>query len=113
MTQEEARGFIQGKLNCMKKCGVFNKEDNINYNDCDYCNYCYSQGNFGQQKEAFNMAINALEKQIPKKPMISYDERVKENWCSCGVCAFGFGWKRTIHYKYCPNCGQKLDWSDE
>ena len=47
----------------MKKCGVFNKEDNINYNDCDYCNYCYSQGNFGQQKEAFNIAINALEKQ--------------------------------------------------
>ena len=63
--------------------------------------------------EASRMAINALEKQIPKKPMISYDERVKENWCSCGVCAFGLGWKRTIHYKYCPDCGQKLDWSDE
>ena len=63
--------------------------------------------------EARDMAINALERQIPKKPMISYDERVKENWCSCGVCAFGFGWKRTIHYKYCPDCGHKLDWSDE
>ena len=63
--------------------------------------------------EARDMAINAFEKQIPKKPMISYDERVKENWCSCGVCAFGLGWKRTIHYKYCPDCGQKIDWSDE
>ena len=63
--------------------------------------------------EARDMAINALEKQIPNKPMISYDERVKENWCSCGVCAFGLGWKRTIHYKYCPDCGHKLDWSDE
>ncbi len=62
---------------------------------------------------ACDMAIQALEKQIPKKPMISYDERVKENWCSCGVCAFDFGWKRTIHYKYCPNCGQKLDWGNE
>ena len=62
---------------------------------------------------AIDMAIQALEKQIPKKPMISYDERVKENWCSCGVCAFGLCWKRTIHYKYCPDCGQKLDWSDE
>ncbi len=60
-----------------------------------------------------DMEIQALEKQIPKKPMISYDERVKENWCSCGVCAFGFGWKRTIHYKYCPDCGQAIDWSDE
>ena len=63
--------------------------------------------------KANEMAIQALEKQIPKKPMISYDERVKENWCSCSVCAFGFGWKRTIHYKYCPDCGQKLDWSEE
>ena len=63
--------------------------------------------------KANEMAIQALEKQIPKKPMISYDERVKENWCSCSVCAFGFGWKRTIHYKYCPDCGQKLDWSNE
>lgn len=64
----------------------------------------------GDLIQALDMAIQALEKQIPKKPMISYDERVKENWCSCGVCAFGLGWKRTIHYKYCPDCGQKLDW---
>lgn len=116
MTESEAKGFIQGKLDCMKKCGVFNKEDNINYNDCDYCNYCYSQGNFGQQKEAFNMAINALEKQIPKKVKI-------EQWiytkCDCG---FEFSKHHGDGYysiplenktKYCPNCGQKLDWSDE
>ena len=63
--------------------------------------------------ENMELIVQALEKQIPKKPMISYDERVKENWCSCGVCAFDFGWKRTIHYKYCPNCGQKLDWRNE
>ena len=62
--------------------------------------------------KANEMAIQALEKQIPKKSMISYDERVKENWCSCGVCAFGLGWKRTIHYKYCPDCGQKLDFGE-
>lgn len=66
--------------------------------------------------QALDMAIKALEKQIPKKPMTSYDERVKENWCSCGVCCFGFGWKRAVRYKYkyCPDCGQKIDWeSDE
>ena len=62
MTESEAKGFIQGKLDCMKKCGVFKKEDNIIDNDCDYCEYCYSQGNFGDQKEAFKMAIDALEK---------------------------------------------------
>ena len=67
MTESEAKGFIQGKLDCMKKCDLFNKEDNTSDNDCDNCEYCYSQGNFGEQKEAFQMAIQALEKQIPKK----------------------------------------------
>ena len=61
MTESEAKGFIQGKLDCMKKCGIFNKEDNASYNDCDNCEYCYSQGNFGEQKKAFEMAIKALE----------------------------------------------------
>lgn len=61
MTENEARGYIQGKLNCMNKCGIFNKEDNNNDNDCDNCDYCYSQGNFGNQKKAFELAINALE----------------------------------------------------
>ena len=61
MTESEAKGFIQGKLDCMKKCDIFNKEDNISNNDCDNCEYCYSQGNFGEQKEAFQIAINSLE----------------------------------------------------
>ena len=67
MTESEAKGFIQGKLDCMNKCDIFNKEDNINNDECDNCGYCYSQGTFGEQKEAFKTAINALEKQIPKK----------------------------------------------
>ena len=41
MIESEAKGFIQGKINCMNKCGVFNKEDNISDNDCDNCEYCY------------------------------------------------------------------------
>ena len=61
MTIDEAKEIIQGKLNCMKKCWIFNKEDNDNDNDCDNCEYCYSQGNFGEQKEAFQIAINSLE----------------------------------------------------
>ena len=60
MTEIEAKGFLQGKLNCMKKCSVFNIRDN----GCDNCEYCYSQGNFGNQKEALQIAINVLEKQI-------------------------------------------------
>ena len=61
MTESEAKGFIQGKLDCMKKCDISNKEDNASDNDCDNCEYCYSQGTFGEQKNAFEMAIKALE----------------------------------------------------
>ena len=117
MTESEAKGFVQGKLDCMNKCDIFNKEDKHSDNDCDNCEYCYSQGNFGQQKEAFEVSIKALEKRIPKKPTpIDYEkymDTVKNAlflkgayWCpnckhvvKCGT--------------YCSDCGQKLDWSDE
>lgn len=47
----------------MEKCDVFNREDKHRNNECELCDYCYSQGNFGEQKEAFSVAINVLEKQ--------------------------------------------------
>ena len=116
MTESKAKGFIQGKLDCMKKCGIFNKEDNISDNDCDNCEYCYSQGNFDNQKEAFQIAINALEKQIPKKPIFDFNscDTLSRFHCACGkiIC---------VHHdigimdnndtpNYCSNCGQKFDW---
>ena len=110
MTESEAKGFIQGKLDCMKKCDLFNKEDNTSDNDCDNCEYCYSQGNFGEQKEAFQMAINALEKQIPKKPHKNF-EKFSGVWCSCGkYLGKGYFVEKP---SFCSDCGQKLDWSDE
>ena len=109
MTESEAKGFIQGKLDCMSKCGIFNKEDNTSVNDCDNCEYCYSQGNFGQQKEAFQMAINALEKQLVKKPKNRYKTRYIWDSAYCPVCNCGI----TARWGYCQCCGQKLDWSDE
>lgn len=106
MTESEAKGFVQGKLDCMSKCDIFNKEDNTSDNDCDNCEYCYLQGNFGEQKEAFSVAINALEKQIPKKPIFTEDKQ----FALCPCCDM----KGLIDkQKYCDNCGQKLDWSDE
>ena len=113
MTESETKGFIQGKLDCMERCDVF---DCKNSDECDNCEYCYSQGNFGEQKESFQLAINALEKQIPKKVKT-------EQWiytkCDCG---YEFSKHRGDGYysiplenktNFCPNCGQKLDWSEE
>ena len=52
------------------------------------------------------VAINALEKQIPKKPMFNGKNWYRcVNGCEIHKKQFGKDW-------YCPNCGKKLDWSD-
>lgn len=107
MTDSEAKGFIQGKLDCMEKCDVFNKEDKHRNNECELCEYCYSQGNFGEQKEAFSVAINALEKQIEKKP--KERDCIGFNTLVCPVCKVAL----YLYEPYCDNCGQAIDWSDE
>ena len=86
--------------------------------------------------KANEMAINALEKQIAKKPILKHDVSVmhinrgnqphewkrleSDNW-HCPKCDSFVGERVYVHSKvhdqrkkkYCDNCGQKLDWSDE
>ena len=68
--------------------------------------------------EASRMAINALEKQIPKKPIMKqyYDDMEEEYLCcpTCGEILTGrIPMDNKDFYFHCLNCGQKLDWSDE
>ena len=51
---------------------------------------------------ALKQAIESLEKQIPKKPNIN-KRKIQ--------CVNGHN-QPTQHYKYCPMCGQLMDWSD-
>ena len=119
MTESEAKGFVQGKLDCMKKCNVFEREHSYNTDLCDNCEYCYSQGNFGEQKEAFQMAINALEKQIAKKPIMKpYFDDMEEEYLCCPTCGEiltdRIPMDNKDFYFHCFNCGQKFNWeSDE
>ena len=57
--------------------------------------------------EAFDMAVEALEKQIPKKPITTKDGNKS---CSCGLVV-QTGYIRNCLY-YCDNCGQAIDWRD-
>ena len=57
-----------------------------------------------KRAEAIDMAINALERQIPKKP-----DRWKSGYACCYSCKRGI----VREDNYCCYCGQKLDWSDE
>lgn len=75
--------------------------------------------------EAVDLAVSALEKQIPKKPKYveveqdamdmetgeEYTYKIDEAHCSC--CDFIIGADNDIFDEhYCEWCGQKLDWSD-
>ena len=66
--------------------------------------------------EARNMAIKALEKQIPRKPI---DKTHPDNVCAriyencdiivCPTC--GKRLKLKSKGKYCDKCGQAIDWA--
>ena len=62
--------------------------------------------------EAVLMAKEALEKQIPKKPMYlgSKFQSNGRHILGCYKCS---GCDGHIFHMYCPRCGQALDWSDE
>ena len=80
MTYEEAKAFFEEDL-----------KDGKCSDNCPECN-------------AMELAISALEKQIPKKPDL--DDGV---YCPCCLHEF----KVYSATRYCPNCGQALDWSGQ
>lgn len=61
-------------------------------------------------KEAIQCAISALEKQIPKKPILDTIFPSGVRWYLCPVCKHNNIEKND---NYCHNCGQALDWSEE
>lgn len=80
-------------------------------------------------EETLSLAIKALEKQIPKKPKQSGVTDSKGVFhptngisgvpydlcpnCKTNLCTDGFFGRNKKSMKYCENCGQKLDWSDD
>lgn len=56
--------------------------------------------------KALIMAVEALKKQIPKKPIVPWDSIDKTPICPS--CQFGV----MATQKYCDECGQALDWSE-
>ena len=57
----------------------------------------------------FDMAISALEKQIPKKVRITTSTK------RCSVCGRQLSGIGNIHPErnYCQSCGQAIEWEDE
>ena len=67
--------------------------------------------------EAVKFAIQALEKQIPKKPIMKqYFENLEEEYLCCPTCGEILTDRipsdNKTFYFHCMNCGQKFDFSD-
>lgn len=92
---ERAKRYFQDTINSAAKCSN---------------NYELNQPGYFE----INTAIEVLNKQIPKKIIFGHDE---QDAICCPDCKTeiammdGYGYE-SIFYKHCPNCGQKLDWSD-
>ena len=118
MTESEAKEKLRAYHKCqrLQVKGIY---EDCNENLCDNCDLCYAQGNTGEHIKSIEIAIQALEKQIAKKPIKtdSYRgilKRVYAYACpTCGnVCLEKYMNERQ-DTMFCWDCGQKLDWSDE
>lgn len=72
-----------------------------------------------KRAEAIDVAINALEKQIAKKPIMKpYFDDIEEEYLCCPTCGEiltdRIPMDNKDFYFHCLNCGQKFNWeSDE
>ena len=68
-------------------------------------------------EEACLLACKALEKQIPKKPTRTnggLSIAKKDFYTKCQLCNHNIpGVVRDARMRFCPFCGQKIDWSDD
>lgn len=61
-------------------------------------------------KKAMYLAINAINKQIPKKPTnLRGFGKYSTVIGTCPICGGG----NNSEYPYCGDCGQALDWGNE
>lgn len=80
-----------------------------------YCCHLAHGGKADSQVEteldALHFAVNALEKQIPKKPIATDEQHIRYSMSYvCPLCGKHFS--GTGIASYCYHCGQALDWND-
>lgn len=75
------------------------------------CYEIYEEGHCSYMEEELDIAIKALEKQIPKKPLNQSEEydRTYGNCPCCGEMVVDY----PDDFRVCSNCGQVIDWGEE
>ena len=115
MTESEAIEKLEAHIECESKRSSI---EGCN-EGCIDCELAYLQGTSKEHIESVKLAIQALEKQIPKKPRKtdSYRGVLKRIYAyvcpTCGnVCLEKYMNERQ-NTTFCWDCGQRLDWSGE
>lgn len=67
----------------------------------------------GYIEDELRLAVEALEKQIPKKVIFGDDEQDSICCPNCKGELLSMDWYDYWKCNYCEFCGQALDWSDE
>ncbi len=106
---------INGRMPINSPIRELQEKDAVKYFK-DYMDFCEKDGMGIPSKEPYNLAIAAIEKQVPKKPV---EDRCTEHThykCKCGYIfrtEYADGLRAGCIYRYCPDCGQAIDWSEE
>lgn len=83
--------------------------DKIRDRHCTHNHYCTDNCMQGGDCCEYALALNAIEKKIPKKPVIEKDKLIGGVVCGrCPKCDSGVYSTTNL---YCHKCGQALDWS--
>lgn len=86
--------------------------------------FAYGIARKQKETEAVALAIEALEKQIAKKPILIQHPQPYKRDFKCPVCSGDVNrqWEYEHYddsmigeeqYEYCPDCGTKIDWEAE
>lgn len=96
MTIEEAKKILEGELLAVTLESNVSKET--------------QQKRLNEKFRALNVALEAIDKQIPKKPLSGIDFMGNEFriCCDCSAIVQDGEWRAN----YCPACGQALDWGE-
>lgn len=93
---------VREAIYCMKaSIGETMCEECVNYYGCDHT----------KMDDMMRTAIEALEKQLPKKPDIM-DYILGDINFKCPTCKSEYICEKGYEHFYCPNCGQKIKWSE-
>lgn len=77
----------------------------------DWLYFSSMNGGTKIQREALDIAVNAIEKQIPKKPIhVRTFENLDLAFYKCPNC--GFIRRKDLFPQYCEFCGQAIDGSE-